>query len=135
MRVVLDTNVLIAAFIARGVCAELVEHCVLHHAIVLSEAILVELREKLIGKFKIGDAEADEAVTLLRTRMEVVAPQALAQPVCRDADDDVVLATAITGQADCIVTGDKDLLVLQRYLNVSIVSPSQFADFEASHGA
>jgi len=39
MRLVLDTNVLIAALISRGACAELLEHCALHHAIVASEVI------------------------------------------------------------------------------------------------
>jgi uncharacterized protein len=134
MRVVLDTNVLIAAFISRGVCAELLEHCVLHHVIVLSQPILDELREHLVGKFKYNQQQADDAVNLLRSQMEIITPQQLKQPVCRDADDDLVLATAVTGGAACIVTGDKDLLVLQHHDNIAIVSPSQFADFEALQG-
>jgi uncharacterized protein len=134
MRVVLDTNVLIAALIARGVCAELLEHCVLRHALVSSEAILAELREHLVGKFKYSDKQADEAVSLLRSQLEIVTPEPLNQPVCRDGDDDVVLATAVTGRADCLVTGDKDLLVIQRFEMVEIVSPSRFADFEAVKG-
>ena len=52
MKLVLDTNVLIAAFIARGVCADLLEHCVLSHTIVASDDIFAELRTHLVGKFK-----------------------------------------------------------------------------------
>lgn len=131
MKVVFDTNVLIAALIARGVCADLLEHCVLNHTIVSSEFILHELRGHLAGKFKYSNDEADEAVALLRSQMDVVVPEPFAQPVCRDADDDQVLATAMASQAKCIVTGDKDLLVLTNHEGVAIISPSDFADFEA----
>ncbi len=127
MRLVLDTNVLIA----RGACAELVEHCVLNHTLVTSDFILSELRGKLITKFSFSLEEVDEAVVLLESQMEIVTPTILAQPVCRDAEDDQILATAMAGQAACIVTGDKDLLVLQRHEDVAIVSPKEFADFEA----
>jgi putative PIN family toxin of toxin-antitoxin system len=134
MRVVLDTNVLIAALIARGVCADLFEHCVLHHDIVSSDHILGELQRHLVGKFKYTAQEAIDAVDLLRARFTLVAPAALPQPVCRDPDDDLVLGTATAGNAVCIVTGDKDLLVLQRYQKIEILGPAQFADFEARQG-
>jgi len=130
MKLVLDTNVLIAALIARGVCAELVEHCVFTHTIVGSEFILDELRGHLVGKFNYTDHDANEAIALLESQMEIVTPESLAEPVCRDPDDDQILATAIAGQAQCIVTGDKDLLVLQRFKAIEIVRPSDFAGFE-----
>ena len=133
MRIVLDTNVLIAAFIARGMCRELLEHCVRHHKLVTSEFILNEFREKLTGKFKFTSAEANAAAALLQTRMIVVDPTGLNSPVCRDADDDNVLATAAAGNCDCIVTGDKDLLVLRRFSGIDIVSAGDFLEYEASH--
>ena len=58
MKIALDTNVLIAAFIARGVCNDLLEHCVRRHELVTSEFILNEFREKLTGKFKFTHEEA-----------------------------------------------------------------------------
>jgi putative PIN family toxin of toxin-antitoxin system len=130
MRVVLDTNVLIAAFISRGVCGELLEHCVLHHTIVGSEEILAELREHLVGKFGYSAVDADEVINLLRSRTGLVAPSRLSSPACRDPDDDMVLGTAIAGQADCIVTGDKDLLVLREFQGIDIVRPAEFTQFE-----
>ena len=135
MKLVLDTNVLIAALITRGVCADLLEHCVLSHTIVASDFILDELRGHMVRKFKYTDQEASEAVALLASQVEIVTPKSLDQLVCRDPDDDQILGTAIAGRAVCIVTGDKDLLVLQRYEEIEIVSPCDFADFETKDDA
>lgn len=130
MKLVLDTNVLIAALIARSACADLLEHCVLSHTIVSSNFIFQELRRHFVGKFKYSDQDADEAIALLQSQMEIVEPKPLPQPVCRDPDDDQILATAIAGRVKCVVTGDKDLLVLRSCEGIEILSPSDFADFE-----
>ena len=130
MRLVLDANVLIAAFVARGVCAELLEHCVREHEPVTSEAILEEVRRNLVSKIKVTVPQADQTVKLLRTRLRVVEPVVLEAQACRDADDDVVLGTAIAGQCDAIVTGDKDLLDLESYRGIPIVTPRAFWSFE-----
>jgi len=134
MKIVLDTNVLIAALIARGVCSDLLEHCVQQHEIVTSDFILGELRKNLVQKFKYSVQDTEEAVGLLRSRMEVVVPVALESPVCRDPDDDAVLGTAIAGSAACIVTGDKDLLVIKRYHAIDIIRPSDFSEYEFEKG-
>lgn len=131
MRVLLDTNVLIAAFVARGRCAELLEHCAGAHDLVTSAGLLEEYQEKLVRKFRLTPELAAAQAALLRANMELVTPAALTAPVCRDPDDDLVLATAVTGACRCIVTGDKDLLVLLQYGGVSIVSPADFARYEA----
>ena len=130
MRIVIDTNVLISSFIGRGTSHKVLEHCIGNHDVVTSQFILDELREKLTGKFKYTSEIADEAIELLKSRMEVVTPAPLASPVCRDADDDNVLATALAGRCDLIITGDKDLLVLQRMNDIKIVNPATFAQTE-----
>ena len=55
-------------------------------------------------------------------------PPPLEKPVCRDPDDDWVLATAVAGQAEAIVTGDGDLLALGKYQGVAILTPRQFIE-------
>jgi putative PIN family toxin of toxin-antitoxin system len=130
VRIVLETNVLIAAFIARGVCHQLLEHCISHHDLVISEFILDELREKLIVKFKYTAEVTDETMNLLRSQMEVVSPSPLDKSVCRDADDDNILAAAVAGKCECIITGDKDLLVLNQFQGIDILSPSDFQEYE-----
>ena len=126
MKIVFDTNVIIAALIARGVCHELLEHCVLRHTVVTSDFILNETNEKLTEKFAYPVELADEAVALLRSRMKLVTPAKLQQQVCRDPDDDNVLALAVSGECDCIITGDKDLLVLKAYEGIAILTPREF---------
>ena len=66
MKIVFDTNVLIAALISRGVCHELLEHCVLRHTLFTSDFILEETQEKLIEKFVYAPELAAEAASVLR---------------------------------------------------------------------
>jgi putative PIN family toxin of toxin-antitoxin system len=133
MKVLLDTNVLIAAFITKGVCSELLEHCLRHHEIVCSAFIFDEFKDKLVGKFKFSALDADSAIRLLRSHVLVVDPATLVKPVSRDADDDMVIATAIAGDAICIVTGDKDLLELKEHQGIAILKPAGFSAFEVEH--
>ena len=128
MRLVLDTNVFIAAVVADGLCRDLVRVRVLPHAIITSEPLMRELRNTLRKKFA---ADPDELPLLrqLSDEAEIVAPARLRERVCRDKDDDIVLATAVAGRADVIVTGDNDLLGLKRFRDVRILSPRQFLVF------
>ena len=130
MRIVPDTNVLIASLISRGFCHELMEHCFLNHTLTTSEFILGEVKEKLVEKFKYATETAEEAVALFRSQMQVVTPVTLSSPVSRDADDDNILATAVAGNCDCIITGDKDLLVLKQFEGMKILNPREFSDQE-----
>ncbi len=130
MKVVLDTNVLIAAFITQGVCHDLLEHCVYHHEIIVSDFILGELHQKLAGKFKFSPQDVTEAGDLLLSVAQVVIPVVFESPVSRDPDDDFVLGTAVAGSANCIITGDKDLLVLEQYKEIDIIKPAAFAEYE-----
>lgn len=120
----LDTNVLFAAFTHRGRCAELYEKALATETLVSSDAILGELREKLRTKAKVSDSEASRVRAEVAEDCEVVPITALPEAVCRDPDDDAILATAIAAQADLLVTGDKDLLELETYKGISIVTPA-----------
>ena len=125
MRVVLDANVVIAAVISEGLCRDLVRVRVLPHTLVTSEPLLCELQMTLRDKFR---EDPDELPLLfqLNEEAEIVTPSRLDERVCRDKDDDVVLATGLAGKADVIVTGDDDLLVLKEFRGIRILSPRQF---------
>jgi len=131
MKILLDTNVLISAFIVHGVCSDLLDHCMRHHKLITSEFILGEFRKNMIQKLKYSDTEVEEAIELLELKMEKVIPAIPETSLCRDPDDNIIIGTAIAGNAICIVTGDKDLLALKRFDHIDIVSPSEFSEYEA----
>ncbi len=92
---------------------------------VTSTALLDELDQTLRAKFTLGPA-ATAFLEQLRVRVHLVVPTPLAAPVSRDADDDVVLATAVAANATVVVTGDLDLLVLRQSSGIDIVTPRDF---------
>jgi uncharacterized protein len=126
MRVVVDTNVIVAAFAARGLCAEVFEVCISGHLIIISEHILAETQGKLIKKIKLPKKAALAIIDYLRDIAEIVTPVLLEKSICRDKDDTIIIGTAIGGLANFIVTGDEDLLILKAYKGVKIVTPRQF---------
>lgn len=130
MRIVPDTNILIASFLSHGVCAELLEYIVTQYQLITSPFILKEFRDTLVRKFKLSTHQALQAQRLLSIRMEIVTPSILKFKVCRDKDDDYVIGTAIAGQCHCIITGDKDLLSLKKFQGIDIISPSDFWKYE-----
>lgn len=123
MKIVFDTNVLFSAFIAHGACAGLYEKCIYHVQIIVSPDILRELERKLVTKARLSTAEAREVIHAVRADAEVVKVTPLPKPVCRDVDDDFILAVALTAKADAIVTGDQDLLVLKQFQGIPILNP------------
>jgi putative PIN family toxin of toxin-antitoxin system len=135
VRIVLDTNVLVAAYIARsGGCAALYEHILTAHTYISSEPLLAEFRDKLvkIPALNYPRALANIAVDVVRQRVDLVPATPLAKPVCRDPDDDLVLATALNGRCACIVTMDDDLLVLKAFSGIDILHPRDFWAYEAA---
>lgn len=140
MRLVIDTNVLLSALLWRST-----PHALLEQArngvvtLISSPVLLAELAEVLERpKFdamlaKSGTSRA-ELFTKMRLLAEVMEPPPLAQPVCRDPDDDAVLALARAALADLIVSGDDDLLTLGSFEGIPIVSPAQALErLQASH--
>ena len=131
MRVVVDTNVLISAQIStQGASRRLLNRLIADHDVILSDVILGEVAETLLTKFNYDSALASNAIVELMKVVEIVEPVTFEEQICRDPDDDAILGTAVAGNADCIVTGDSDLLVLERFRDVDIISPSEFAGYE-----
>ena len=128
MKVVLDTNVLVAAFATRGLCEAVLEVCLAGHDIVLSEPILRELGRHLRGKLKVPRAQAQAIVAFLREHAAVVVPAKVPADACRDRTDLAVLGTALAAEADCLITGDRDLLDLREFRGTAILSPRAFHD-------
>ena len=132
-KAVLDTNILVSAFITpRGTPAKLL------HAwreeqfdLVTSPPILVELQEALCRpKIKIRYHLSLEGIhnflTLIASATVLVPGTTTVSAPIQDPDDLMVFATAIESQAAYLVTGDKELLRLERFQSIHIITPSAF---------
>ncbi|MBU1237518.1 MAG: putative toxin-antitoxin system toxin component, PIN family [Gammaproteobacteria bacterium] len=126
MKVFLDTNVLASALATRGLCADLFESVLAEHELIVSQLLLTELKRILTGKLRITQEVAREFATLLAAEGTTVATPASLPSGIPDPDDTPLIAAALTGGAECFVTGDKALLVLGAVEGLAIVSPRQF---------
>jgi putative PIN family toxin of toxin-antitoxin system len=125
LRIVLDTNVLLAAFATRGLCEALLEACLVSHDLVTSEHILDEVRRNLTGKFRVPARRTVELVAFLREHAETVRPAVLPASAVVDPEDLPVLGTAVAGRCDLLVTGDAALVALGMVEGVPIVTPRE----------
>jgi putative PIN family toxin of toxin-antitoxin system len=132
LRVVIDTNVLVSAiilphshvgsiltYLRRGA------YIPLYHTETLDELIRVLARPRIQSKYHISNNDIHTVVDLLLLRGELVGSiKRLA--VCRDPKDDIFLSVALAGQADALVTGDSDLLSLNPFRSIPILTPAEF---------
>jgi predicted nucleic acid-binding protein len=88
--------------------------------------LLNELHEKLLGKFRLSPDASDDVMDSIFQSYRIIRATPLSSPVSRDPDDDAVLAIALTGGCELIITGDKDLLALGAYEGIRILSPGAF---------
>ena len=131
MKVVLDANVLIAAFAARGLCEALLELCLEKHEIGASKPLLQEVSDKLATKIKLPHETVEEIISFLERHTSNVQPADVPADACRDPDDLMVLGTAKASGASYLITGDRDLLTLDSYDDIRIVTPRQFWEVQS----
>lgn len=125
MRVVLDTNIFIAAALKGGFSEDIIKMAASRIVtIVCSEEILDELYKKLIQKFKWTTLDAKFFVVILRETLEVVKIKQRINIITRDPDDNKILECAQSGNADLIVSSDQDLVKVKKFENIAIVHPN-----------
>lgn len=132
MRAVIDTNVLISAVIRpQGRVGPILLHLrqeaytLLYDDLLLQEFVTVLNRPPFTQKYGIRAEDVETVVRLILLRGEAVTVDERID-VCRDPRDNKFLDVAVAGNADLIVSGDQDLLVLNSFRNIRIVPPSIF---------
>ena len=128
MKAVFDTNVLIAAFVSEGLCTKLlIRGRRKDFKLILCPCILDEFEDVLHRKFSVSTSEARVARDLVIEASEnIIIPHKSVTGVCRDPEDDYILACAISSKADFLVTGDDDLLSLNSCEGIKILTPRAF---------
>jgi len=124
LRAVLDTNVLVSAIISDGKSRELLKKAITNqYCVVTSDLILKELAVVLHRpKFKTSHEEVKRMITALSRTADVIAVKTKIKVVISDPKDDMVIETAIDGEASIIVTGDSHLLALNEYRGIRIIT-------------
>lgn len=132
MRAVLDTGVLVSALInCKGTTGAVLQalrdarFSAIYSIETLVEIIDVLGREPLRTKYHIEPDDITALINLIRLRGELVSPGRRIQ-ACRDPNDDKFLEAALAGKADCIVSGDADLLVMTPFEELPILRPAEF---------
>lgn len=126
MRVILDSNVLIAAVASRGLCEVLLELCLEEHELIISEELIEEVHRNLVKRIRLPDGVAVDFCRLLRANSIMAAPALVPANSCPDPKDLFLLGLSDSAKADVLVTGDRDLLDARWRGPTAIVTPRQF---------
>ncbi len=127
-RAVLDTNILISASLTGRKPLQVLRHVLENGVLIFSEPTFGELFARLM-KPKFDLYVSRERRAELLADLEAAAEWTMitgALHGCGDPDDDKFLETALAGEATCLVSGDRDLLVLDPFEGIRIVTPAAF---------
>jgi putative PIN family toxin of toxin-antitoxin system len=132
--VVVDSSVLVSGFLTRGPAHELLEHArggtfrIILSGLLLEETRRSLMKPKLVRAYRHGAEAVEKFCSELLQFGEIAADLSPILRTSRDPDDDYVIAAALVAGADCIVTGDDDLLALGQYEGIAILSIRAFLD-------
>jgi putative PIN family toxin of toxin-antitoxin system len=126
MKVMLDTNVLDSAVATRGLCADVLRAVLAEHELAICPQIISELQRVLKNKFALPRPLANDFIRLVRKDAVLCEPGDLPAVKLKDKDDLGILSAAISGEVNVIVTGDKDLQMVDTVAKLKIMSPRQF---------
>ena len=126
MRVFLDTNILVAAFTTRGLCEDVLRIVLAEHELMVGDIVLVELERVLEEKLSMPRSKVRAVVSFVRDQALVIKPSHPVPWPRDDSDDQWVVAAALEGAADALVSGDKDLLDPPPGIDLPIFTPRGF---------
>jgi putative PIN family toxin of toxin-antitoxin system len=130
MRLVLDTNVVVSGLIWGGVPRRLLDLARDGHLSLFTSNVLLDELADVLAREKFASLLASQRITpafLMQgygILTKSVTPQTIQRTV-RDPKDDAVIATALVAQAEAVITGDNDLLVLHPWQGIQILNPAQ----------
>lgn len=132
MRVFPDTNFLISAFATQGFSATVFRYILSEHQLLTGEFVIGDLKRILKNKMKVPESEIARFEVFLRKFEVIKLPDLISEFTISDPDDAVVLQSAMNGNAEWLITGDQDLLVLADLFELPrIVTARQF--WEITH--
>ena len=125
-KVILDTNIYISSFLFGGNARTVFDYCFLYQEVIISDFIIDEIKKTLTGKFKLNSTQQDSLVGLLLTQAKKIEPLGEKPDICRDSDDNNILWLAQYSQAEFLITGDKNLLIITEFTKTKIIHPKDY---------
>lgn len=128
MRGVIDNSVLVSAAIVGGIPRRALDLLFERGTIIVSVDVLEELNDTLDRTKFDRYSPHPQRRSFIRELIEIAELVRITEPIraCRDPNDDKFLELAVSGDADYLITGDSDLLVLNPFRGVEIVTPRDF---------
>lgn len=124
MKLVLDTNVYIAAFLSKGLASDILDlNGQENLEIYTSDEILEEARTRMINKLKLDKGYVENFVKDLSLTLKKVVPAKKISAIKVDPSDNIIIECAVEARANLIVTMDKHLLKLKSYQGIGIIHP------------
>lgn len=130
-KVLLDTNVIISALVFGGKPREILMRVQRFEMdAIISPQLLSELSEILVKKFGFSKEKVQLTEDLIKKCFKQVYPS-LEFDVVKDKDDNRVLEAAVEGNCNIIITGDKELLELEQFRDIKIMTPEEFLQIKS----
>lgn len=129
LKFVIDTNIIISAFLFKNSnprkALELAKN---HHLILLSSNVIQEIKTVIkrpkFDRYISLTAREEFLDTLIRSSLTIDPDEIITE--CRDPKDNKYLELAVAGKAECIITGDQDLLILNPFREIPIMTVQEF---------
>ncbi len=127
IRAVLDTNIFVSGFLGKGPPNKILKAwSKANFKLIVSDEIVMEYETVLNRVLDHSPLLVNRTIESVSLHAEYVQPLALTPKLCRDPNDEIFIQTAVAGRANYVVSGDKDLLVLNPIMNIQILTPRAF---------
>jgi putative PIN family toxin of toxin-antitoxin system len=130
MKVILDSNIFVSSFFWKGNPRKVFDRVTngLDELFTTAEILQEIVRVLSRKKFDLNKKEIEDYTKIIESYSIKIIPKNEVEKICRDKDDDKILQCGLEGNVDFIITGDDDLLVLEKYKDIRIVKPREYLD-------
>jgi putative PIN family toxin of toxin-antitoxin system len=130
MKIVIDSNIFVSSFFWGGHPREVFERVINGlDELYITDEILNEITSVMnSSKFNANINEIKDYTKIIEKYSKKIISKDIPESVSRDKDDDKILQCGLDGNVDIIVTGDKDLLVLEEYETIRIMKPKEYLE-------
>ena len=130
MKIVIDSNIFVSSFFWGGNPRKIFDRVIDGlDELFISDELLKEILEVMLRKkFNLELQKAIDYVNIIEQYSFKIIPNNVSEVISRDKDDNKIINCGIMGKVDCIISGDKDLLILKEYNGIKIMNPKSYLD-------